>query len=166
MRVFASVVDIRGSLGADLGSTEWRSIDQPVIDAFADLTGDHSWIHVDAARASATSYGGTIAHGFFTLALIADASSRLFHLDGTVMTINYGLDRVRFPAAVPSGAKVRTSATVVAVDELDGGCRLKVRYTVTSDRGSRPVCVADHLSVRYLADRDPVPGVASPQPHR
>ena len=68
------------------------------------------------------------------------------------MTINYGLDRVRFPAAVPSGARVRTSAAVVAVDEFDGGCRLTVRYTVTSDHGSKPVCVADHLSIRYLAD--------------
>ena len=145
MTTFATLDDLVAAVGADLGTTDWILVDQQRIDAFADATEDHQWIHVDVERAKTGPFGGTVAHGFLTLSLAAPALTDLITVEGAAGAINYGLDRVRFPAPVPAGTRVRTRGTLAAAEPSSGGVTATVRVTVEAEGIDRPVCVADCL---------------------
>ena len=129
--------------GVRYGPSSWTEIPQSRIDAFADATGDHQWIHVDPERAVAGPFGTTIAHGYLTLSLLPAASYEVVPPQGTGMAVNYGLNRVRFPAPVPVGSRVRATFEVVAVDEAEWGVQVTMTATVEREGGDRPVCVAE-----------------------
>lgn len=136
--------------GADLGTTEWSTVTQEQVGLFADATGDHQWIHVDVERATAESpFGGPIAHGYLTLSLVNLFLPQLLEVQGASMGVNVGLDKVRFPAPVPVGSRLRARGTIVAADEAKGGVQVTVRVTVEADGSDKPVCIADTVS-RFL----------------
>jgi acyl dehydratase len=143
---------LRELVGQRVGPTEWRTIDQDLIDAFADVSGDHQWIHVDPERAARESpYGKTIAHGNLTLSLIDGFRGALIEQRGVRMGINYGWDRVRFPAPVPSGSRVRATAELQRVDELgEGWWHVVTRFELEVEGSEKPCCVADSVT-RILA---------------
>ncbi|MEU4202378.1 MaoC family dehydratase [Streptomyces sp. NPDC045470] len=149
-RVFGSLDALRNAVGEDLGTSDWLEIDQKRIDLFADATGDHQWIHVDPERAAAGPFGTTIAHGYLTLALLPALVPQLLRVDNVKMGINYGVDKVRFPAPVPVGSRVRATARIAGVTEVSGGVQLATTVTVEREGGEKPVCVAETLSRFYL----------------
>jgi acyl dehydratase len=128
--------------GDRFGPSSWVEIPQSTIDAFAEATGDHQWIHVDPDRAAAGPFGTTIAHGYLTLSLLPSASAELLPQQGR-MGINYGLNRVRFPAPVPVDSRLRVTFEVVAVEEIPGGGQNTLKATVEREGGDKPVCVAE-----------------------
>ena len=131
-------------VGASFGPSSWIEVPQEKIQAFADATGDYQFIHVDPERAAQTPFGGTIAHGYLTLSLLPVMSYEVVpHEAGDGMALNYGLDRVRFPAPVPSGSRVRGSFHVDTVDEHDWGRQITMTATVEREGGDKPVCVAE-----------------------
>ena len=131
-------------VGLEVGVSGWITIDQHRIDAFADCTGDRQWIHVDVERARRESpYATTIAHGYLTLSLCVPLMSRTLNLEGYRMGINYGVNRVRFPAPLPSGSRIRGRFTVQSVDEVEGGEQGVVLATIEREDGDKPVCVAE-----------------------
>jgi acyl dehydratase len=136
-------------VGARLGPTEWATMTQEQVSAFAELTGDRNFIHVDPERARETPFGGTIAHGFLTLSLIAPVTQQLEVTDART-GINYGLDRVRFPAALPVGSQWRSAAEIVEVSDLEGGAQVKMKATVEVDGLDKPAVIAE-LLVRLYA---------------
>jgi acyl dehydratase len=151
MRVFGSFDELGRAVGEDLGCSDWVTVGQDKVQWFADATGDHHWIHLDPQRASAAGYGGTLVHGFLTLALIADFMGQIYRVDGIDLMLNYGLDRVRFPAPVPTGSRLRGSAALVAVQPVERGAKVTVRYTISAEGVDRPACVADHHTMQFLA---------------
>jgi acyl dehydratase len=130
-------------VGRELGPTEWFEIGQERIEEFARATDDPQWIHIDAARAAEGPFGTTIAHGFLTLSLCVPLMGQALQLDGYRMGVNYGVNRVRFPAPVPSGSRVRARFTVQSVEEVPGGEQGVVLATVEREGGDKPVCVAE-----------------------
>ena len=147
-----TVTDLAGLpalVGASLGHSDWSEMTQERVDAFAELTGDHNFIHVDAARARATPFGGTIAHGFLTLSLLAPISQRLVVTDAA-LSINYGLDRVRFPAALAVGARFRGTATIEQVTPIEGGAQVKLAAQIEVDGQAKPALAAECL-LRFYA---------------
>ena len=148
---FQGLEGLSSSLGRELGPGEWMTVDQTMIDGFADVTGDHQWIHVDPERAATGPYGGTVAHGFLTLSLLPVLVAGLRRVEGVRMGINYGLDRVRFPSAVRAGSRVRARAVLTDVTELDGGvAQMIARITIEIEGEAKPACVADHLTRYYF----------------
>jgi acyl dehydratase len=135
--------DLADSLGVRVGPTPWTMVTQPQVDAFADVTHDHQWIHVDEQRASAGPFGTTIAHGYLTLSLVPFLLGQLLEVSDVSMAVNYGLEKVRFPAPVPVGASLQASAEIVGVQSRVRSTQVTVRVTVRCDVGDRPVCVAD-----------------------
>ncbi|CAN5156176.1 MaoC family dehydratase [soil metagenome] len=129
-------------VGEPLGPTPWRDIKQEDVDRFADATGDNQWIHTDVQRAAEGPFGGTIAHGFMTLALIPVLTAALLDVQGTSLGVNYGLERVRFPAPVPVGTAVRATGELTSVEEVPGGLQGVMALTIERDGGTKPVCVA------------------------
>jgi acyl dehydratase len=150
VKAFPSVASLTDAVGTVLGPGPWAEVDQGRVDLFADATGDHQWIHVDPERAAAGPFGGTIAHGYLTLSLLPVLMKDLYAVDGVRMGINYGLNKVRFPAPVRVGAKVRLTAEIASVEEIAGGVQVILKSTVESDGGDKPVCVAESV-VRYYA---------------
>ncbi|WP_329180301.1 MaoC family dehydratase [Streptomyces sp. NBC_01477] len=148
-RVFASPDELRAAVGEQLGWTDWLEVDQQRIDSFAEATGDHQWIHVDPERAADGPYGTTIAHGYLTLSLIPSLTPTLFRVEGVRMGINYGVNKVRFPSAVPVGSRLRATATVTELTEVGGGVQMVTRVTVEREGGDKPVCVAETV-VRFF----------------
>jgi acyl dehydratase len=134
--------------GDEFGPSSWIEIPQERIDAFADATGDHQWIHVDPERAAAGPFRTTIAHGYLTLSLLPVASYEVIPSPGGGMAINYGLNRVRFPAPVPVGSRVRASFRVADVEEQAWGTQVTMAATVEREGGDKPVCVAE-IVFRY-----------------
>jgi len=134
--------------GDVFGPSSWIDVPQSRIDAFAEATGDHQWIHVDPEKAKDGPFGGTIAHGYLTLSLIPIASYEVVPRSGR-MGINYGLNRVRFPAPLPSGSRVRTSFEVEHVEEFEGGRQLTMTAVVEREGGDKPVCVAEVVFRSY-----------------
>ena len=134
-------------VGDTYGPSSWIDIPQEKIDAFAEATGDHQWIHVDPARAKEGPFGTTIGHGYLTLSLLPVASYEVVPREGG-MAINYGLNRVRFPSPVPVDSRVRATFAVTAVDEFEGGAQVTMSATVEREGGDKPVCVAE-LVFRY-----------------
>ena len=143
MRTFTSLDELAGAAGEDLGSTDWLEVSQDRVDLFADATDDHQWIHVDAERAAAGPFGGTIAHGFLTLSLIPFFASQLFDFETPGARLNYGLNKVRFPNPVKVGARVRASAQVDEVSDVPAGKQMVTRYTIEIEGESKPACVAE-----------------------
>jgi acyl dehydratase len=143
--------ELRARIGVVLGPTAWRTVTQDMVDTFAGLSGDRQWIHVDVARAAAESpFGTTIAHGNLTLAMVDGFRDDLVGLDGVTLGVNLGYDRVRFPAPVRVGSRVRATAELTAVEERGGGWTQTVtRFVVAVDGEERPACVADSV-VRVL----------------
>ncbi len=135
--------------GASVGYTEWTEAKQSDVNAFAAVTGDHNYLHVDPERAKQTAFGGTIAHGFLTLSLLAPVTQQLTVTDAT-MAVNYGLDRVRFPAPLPVGKRWRGNAEITEVTEIKGGLQVRMTATVEVEDSERPAVVAESL-VRFYA---------------
>jgi acyl dehydratase len=141
----SSFADLEELAGTTLGPGRWRRVTQDDVEVFARVTDDQQWIHVDPERASEGPFGGTIAHGFYTLSLAVSCLNELLALDGFGMVVNYGLDRVRFPAPLPVGANLRMNATVESVGEASGGLQAALTLRFESDRVSKPVCVGQLL---------------------
>lgn len=137
-------------VGEPLGTTEWIEIDQSRVDAFADSTEDRQWIHVDPERAAASPFGGPIAHGFLSLSLLSHFFEQLLEVRGVQMLVNYGLDRVRFPAPVPVGSRLRGVGTVASVAEVAGGHQVVLDISVEIEGAPKPACVAAFV-VRVLS---------------
>jgi acyl dehydratase len=149
MLTLTGLDEIKSHVGEELGVSEWHLVTQEQIDAFAEVTGDHQWIHVDVERARSSPFGGTIAHGYYTLSLAPRFSYSMFSFSGFAFGVNYGLNRVRFPAPMPVGERVRMRARLLAVDEIPGGAQLTTELTFERDGGEKPVCVAESLSRVY-----------------
>ncbi|GIH97015.1 MaoC family dehydratase [Planobispora siamensis] len=141
--------EVKALAGTDLGRTEWMEIAQDRVNAFADATGDHQWIHTDPERAADGPFGAPIAHGYLTLSLVIPLFNRLLEISGVSMSINYGLDRVRFPSPVRVGAKIRLAGVVDAVEEVNGGVQMHLTFTVEIDGGDKPACVAQAVYRHY-----------------
>ncbi len=141
---------VRAAAGTHLGHSRWLTIDQARIDAFADATGDHQWIHVDPDRAARESpYGSTIAHGYLTQSLTNALIPEVVEVRGFSMGVNYGTDKVRFPAPVPVGSRIRVGVELVEVTDVSGGLQLREQVTVEIEGGAKPACVLEVLS-RFL----------------
>ncbi|MGH3678292.1 MAG: MaoC family dehydratase [Mycobacterium sp.] len=151
MKVITSIDDASATVGQELGVSDWQQIDQERINAFADATGDHQWIHIDAERAKAESpYGTTIAHGFLTLSMIPALSKDNMRVENAKMAINYGLNKVRFLAAVPAGGRIRARTELLDVAKVDDSTvNLTVRHTLELDGSDKPAAVAETI-VRVL----------------
>jgi acyl dehydratase len=141
--------DLPQSVGTHLGYTEWREMSQERVNQFADATDDHQFIHVDVERAKQTPFGGTIAHGYLTLSLMAPVMGELLRVSGVQMGLNYGLDRVRFPAPLPVGAQWRGGGEIVDVTEVAGGLQVKAKCTIEVQGSDKPACVAECLVRLY-----------------
>ncbi|SCK53803.1 Acyl dehydratase [Streptomyces sp. WMMB 714] len=148
-RVFSSTAELAAAVGQELGVSDWLEIDQKRIDLFAEATGDHQWIHVDPARAQDGPFGTTIAHGYLTLSLLPDLVPRVLRVEGARMGVNYGVNKVRFPAPVPVGSRLRARVELVDVSEAGEGVQVAAKVTVEREGGDKPVCVAETLS-RYF----------------
>jgi acyl dehydratase len=137
-------------VGQHLGYSEWHQITQEQINAFADATGDHQWIHVDSERAADGPFGTTIAHGYLTLSLTPLVLHEIYDVQGIALAINYGLNKVRFPAPVPVGSKVRAGASLDTVEEVSGGVQVTLGVTYEIEGAAKPACVAE-VVFRYVA---------------
>ena len=142
--------EITALAGADLGRTGWTEVTQERINTFADATGDHQWIHVDAERAAAGPFGATIAHGYLTLSLVIPLFGELLRIEGVRMGVNYGLEKVRFPNPVRVGSRIRLAATVADVTEVSGGVQMTCDFTVEIDGQTKPACVARTIYRQYV----------------
>jgi acyl dehydratase len=149
MRTISGLEELKRAEGEDLGTSDWHEVTQEAIDSFADVTGDHQWIHVDRERAKQTPFGGTIAHGYYTLSLAPRFSQQIFGLEGFAFAVNYGLNRVRFPAPLPVGSRVRMHARLKALEEIPGGAQMTLEVTFEREGGDKPVCVAETLARVY-----------------
>ena len=149
MLVLNGLDEVKSYVGKELGVSDWHTVTQEKIDEFAEVTGDDQWIHIDVERAKQTPFGGTIAHGYYTLSLAPRFSYDMFSLDGFAFGVNYGLNRVRFPAAMPVGDRVRMRAKLLSVEEIPGGAQLTTELTFERDGGEKPVCVAESLARVY-----------------
>ncbi|MGW0819230.1 MaoC family dehydratase [Streptomyces viridiviolaceus] len=150
LRTATGLDEIKALAGADLGRTDWQEITQERVNTFADATGDHQWIHTDPERAATGPFGGTIAHGYLTLSLIIPLFNQLLAIEGTSMSINYGLDKVRFPHPVRVGAKIRLHGTVDSVEDVRGnGVEMRIAFTVEIEGADKPACVAQAIYRHY-----------------
>jgi acyl dehydratase len=149
MRTITGLDELKQAEGQDLGTSDWHEVTQEAIDAFADVTGDHQWIHVDVERAKETPFGGTIAHGYYTLSLAPQFSYAMFKAEGFAFGVNYGLNKVRFPAPLPVGSKVRMRMKLAKVEDVPGGAQITSELTFEVEGGDKPVCVAESLSRVY-----------------
>jgi acyl dehydratase len=147
---YPQLFDLQALVGQALGRSEWLLVDQARIDAFAAATGDAQWIHTDPHRAAVGPFGGTIAHGFLTLSLLPVLLQDAVAIDDVRMTVNYGLNRVRFPAILPVPSRVRGHFKLVAFEPLDAGVQLAIELTVEREGWPKPVCVAESLLRHYV----------------
>jgi acyl dehydratase len=138
--------ELLDAVGLHLGYSDWLEIDQQRINLFADATGDHQWIHVDPEKAAAGPFGKTIAHGYLTLSLANLFLPQIMEVKNTSMGVNYGCEKVRFPAPVPVGSRVRGGGEVISAEEVKGGVQVVVRMTIEIEDGERPACVIDTIS--------------------
>ena len=144
------LAELRELTGRDLGRSDWLEITQDRVDRFADATGDHQWIHVDPQRAQAGPFGGPIAHGYLTLSLVIPLFTELLEIRGVAMSVNYGLEKVRFPNPVRVGSKIRLAATVAEVSDVAGnGVQMLLDFTVEIEGESKPACVARPVYRHY-----------------
>jgi acyl dehydratase len=145
-----TLAELPALAGSVLGTSEWFEITQGRVNTFADATDDHQWIHVDVERAAKESpFGGPVGHGFLTLSLFVPMWSQVLVVTDTTMAVNYGLNKVRFPAPVPVGSKIRLTATLVDVEEVKGGLQLTIGGVIERDGGGKPVCVLEAIMRFY-----------------
>ncbi|WP_271798887.1 MULTISPECIES: MaoC family dehydratase [Dietzia] len=150
MKVFEGLEQLEAELGRHVGYSDWMEITQERIDAFADATGDHQWIHVDPARAAEGPYGRTIAHGYLTLSLLPVLGAEVMEIRGFAMMINYGVDKVRFPAPVPVGSRIRAGIELTSLERKSSGVQLNSLVTVEVGGSDRPAVVAE--TVRMMVE--------------
>lgn len=150
MRLFPDIAALKAALAAGdtaLGTSDWVTVDQAMIDRFAEATGDRQWIHVDVARAKASPFGTTIAHGWLTLSLLARLSQESYRVEALAARLNYGCNKVRFTAPVPSGSRLRASFRLLAIEDTPQGARLTSEATVEREGSAKPVCVAELIGI-------------------
>ena len=147
MRTFANVQELKAAVGEKFGPTEWRTITQEQVNLFADATDDHQWIHVDPERAATGPFGGTIAHGYLTLALLPAFAEQIYAIDGLAFGMNYGANKVRFPNPVPVGSKLRATATLKETSDIAIGTQAVVSFVIEIDGADKPACVAEVVYV-------------------
>ncbi|MBI5109017.1 MAG: MaoC family dehydratase [Rhodocyclales bacterium] len=148
---FAGIDDAKARIGQEIGLSEWMLIDQARVSGFAEVTGDHQWIHVDVDRAKRESpFGGPIAHGYLTVSLLAKFAGECIAVDGIKLAVNYGLNRVRFASPVKVGSRVRARFVLAAVDDIAGGAQMTWQATVEIEGGEKPACVAEMLTRWYF----------------
>ena len=140
---FTSMGQLESAVGRELGPTRWRTVDQSEVDTFAEVTGDHNWIHIDTARAAEGPFGRTIAHGYLTLSLIPSFGHQLFSLDLDAVRLNYGLNKVRFPQPVPTGSRIRGRVAFLGLPPVAAGRQLVTRSTLEIEGQDKPACVAE-----------------------
>lgn len=146
----SGVDQLKALLGQEVAVSDWVAIEQERVNMFADATDDHQWIHVDLERSRTESpFGGPIAHGFLTLSLLSALFERTVRMVDAKMVVNYGLNKVRFPAPVPVGSRIRARLTLAKVDDIDGGAQLEWHVVVEREGGTKPVCVAELVLRRY-----------------
>ena len=146
---FAHLAAMQALVGQHLATSPWVMVDQARINLFAEATGDHQWIHVDVERAKAGPYGATIAHGFLTLSLLPELTASAMYIDDVKMSINYGLNKVRFTGPVPAGSRVRAVIRLKAFDLIEGGVQMSTEVTIEREGVDKPVCVAEAVSRRF-----------------
>lgn len=149
-RRFDQITDLQPLVGEWLGTSDWLTVDQARIDAFAHATGDLQWIHTDPAQAALGPFGGTVAHGFLTLSLISVMFDSAFTITHSRMGLNYGLNRVRFPAPLPAGTRVRGHFKLTAYEPVQGGAQMTIEVTVEAEGLAKPVCVAESVTRRHV----------------
>jgi acyl dehydratase len=154
MREFNSIEELESLVGEEVAVSDWVTVDQERINRFADATGDHQWIHVDPARAAAGPFGTTVAHGFLTLSLLPLLTAQAIVVHNTKMGVNYGLNKVRFPAPVPVDSRLRGRFRLVQIDRLEPlmgvpGAQVVWEVTIEREGSAKPVCVAQSVSRRY-----------------
>ncbi len=142
--------EVKAAVGQELGVSDWYEVTQETINQFAEVTGDHQWIHTDPEKAAQTPFGGTIAHGLFTLSLGPKFSYEVMDMQGFAFGVNYGYGKVRFPAPVPIGKRVRMRAALTNVDDVPGGIQITVTQTFEVEGGEKPVCVAESLARLFI----------------
>jgi acyl dehydratase len=150
MKTFEHIADLEPLVGQEIAVSDWITVDQKRIDLFADATGDHQWIHVDPERAKAGPFGATVAHGFLTLSLLPELSASAIAIRNTGMGVNYGLNRVRFPAPLPSGSRLRGHFKLLAYEPVEGGAQITMEVTMEREGSDKPVCVAESVARRYV----------------
>jgi acyl dehydratase len=149
MLTISGIDELRAKVGEELGVSDWHEVTQDAINAFADATGDHQWIHVDPERAAKTPWGSTIAHGLYTLSLGPQFTFAMFTIEGFAFGLNYGYNKVRFPAPLPVNSRVRMRATLSSVDDVPGGVQLTVTQAFEREGEEKPVCVAESVARMY-----------------
>ena len=149
MRTFTDLDEVKAAKGEKLGTSDWVTIEQDRVNTFADATGDHQWIHVDPEKAKEGPFGGPIAHGYLTLSLLPMLAWQTYDVQGVRMAVNYGLNKLRFPAPVKVGAKVRATFELAEVEEIKGGLQMVVRATVEAEGSEKPVAVAETVTRVY-----------------
>jgi acyl dehydratase len=150
MSTTTTIADLVTYAGKELGVSDWVEVTQDRVNTFADATGDHQWIHVDVERALKESpFGGPIGHGYLTLSLLIPMWTQVLTVTDAGMAVNYGLNKVRFPAPVPVGSKIRLTATLKDIEEIKGGVQVTVAAVVERDGGDKPVCIAEPV-FRFL----------------
>jgi acyl dehydratase len=147
VRVFAGVTELQDAVGEHLGWSGWHTVTQRQIDMFAESTGDHQWIHVDPEAAARGPFGATIAHGYLTLSLVPLLTEQVYRIEGISMGVNYGADRLRFPAPVVVGSQVRAGVELLSVTPGPENYRVVERVTVELADGGKPACVVDAVSI-------------------
>jgi acyl dehydratase len=150
MNTYETLSELQAMIGSTLGTSDWQSIDQQRIDQFAAVTGDDQWIHVDPARAAAGPFGATVAHGHLTLSLVPVMVRTAFKIGGVRMTVNYGLNRVRFPAPVPVGSRLRGHFKLLSFETIAGGAQVVVEVTAEREGHAKPVCVAESVARHFV----------------
>jgi acyl dehydratase len=153
MKVYEKLSELQALIGRAVGISDWFLIDQGRIDQFAAVTGDEQWIHVDPVRAAAGPYGATVAHGYLTLSLLPVMVRSAFKIGDVRMTVNYGLNRVRFPAPVPAGSRLRGHFKLVNFEAIAGGAQIVVEVTTEREGDPKPVCVAESVARHYVSQR-------------
>ena len=152
MRTITGLEELKRAEGETLGTSDWHRVTQDAVNAFADVTGDHQWIHTDPIRAAETPFGGTIAHGYYTLSLAPRLSEEILSLQGFAFGVNYGLNKVRFPTPMPVGERVRMTAKLAGLEEIPGGAQIMLELTFEREGGDKPVCVAESLARVYAGE--------------
>lgn len=149
MKTYQTVAELKSLVGSHIGSSDWITVDQTRIDQFAAVTGDDQWIHVDPARAAAGMFGSTVAHGFLTLSLLPLFIRSSHRVNGARMSVNYGLNRVRFPSPVPVNSRLRAHFKLMSFEPIDGGVQLITEVTVEREGHVKPACVAESVGRLY-----------------
>lgn len=147
MRVFDSLGAFTAAEGEELGTSDWFTVTQEQINAYADASGDHQWIHIDPERAACGPFGATIAHGFLTLSIVPVLGQSIYSIEGLTMAVNYGVDGLRFPQAVPVDSRIRETATLKSVTEVPLGIRATVSFVIELEGSTKPACVLDALYI-------------------